>query len=51
MTQWDMRENQFKQQAQKKDEKTSVDTFFKQLGVSEQDLKEYSEFKKRSENV
>lgn len=51
MTKWDMRENSFKQQTQKKDEKISADTFFKQLGVSEQDLKEYSEFKKRSENV
>ena len=54
MSQWDIRENKFKQQkqqSQKIEEKTSVDTFFKQLGVSEQDLKEYSEFKQRSKNV
>ena len=54
MNQWDIRENRFKQQkqqSQKIEEKINADTFFKQLGVSEKDLKEYSEFKKRSENV
>ena len=54
MNLWDMRDNQFKQQSQqsqKIEEKINADTFMRQLGVSEQDLKEYSDFKKRSENV